>query len=953
MARTWIELGVPKDLAEKLVALGLRRPTKTQAEAIPKLLSTNVDALICAPTGTGKTEAALIPALIKHFRKEKPISILYITPLRALNRDAKERIERVSRAIGSSVEVWHGDTPSSIRKRISENPPSILITTPESLQVVLVNQRVRPLLRNCRCVIIDEAHEIAESERGAELVIGLNRLDVLAKRHVRRIALMAPMGNLDAVANYIFYPHKYMVVDVRYSKIYDIHVDSVLQNAQLRSFLDALYSIPKLIELLKKAISNGVQTLIFVNTRIAAEELGLLLSKHLGNLGVHHGSLSKEVRELVEKKFKMRELKVVVATSSLELGIDVGGVDLVVQVMSPRQVSRLIQRVGRAGHKEEAISKGVVLAPPMLLEVLESAVIAKRAECGQLEAPTFHINPLDVVMHQLIGIALEWGQVRLSHIHKILSASTPFKSLELSKLIEVAELAKEIGFVTIDGEYIAPTKKGELYYKTTTMIVDTRKYRVKDVVGMRNVATLDEEFVVTCNIGDLIILGGKLWRIVDINEESREVLVTPTTVVEEGKPPKWVGENIPVPEEVALEVCRVIEKLCSCNDDACLDTTLSDFKLSDDARKLIKELINDACLLGISTDSLAMEVSIQRSFPYVMLYSCIGSKGSEALAILLLALLDRLFGLKGSYRAHQVGTLVILPRSLTKIEVKELINALLSLKEDEVKELVKSYASSTPIFDWYLLKVAKKMGIISHEVSLREAKRVIEGLKKIQIVKEEALRELITEKIDLEALIRFLNRLKTSRRARVYLVERPTHIAKEIISLSPARIEPTPPVSKSALLSVVLSRLTNRVVKLLCLSCLYTWSINLKLESDSLSLEELKNKRIPCPMCGSLIVTTVDDDEELRSIKSVVKRLRRGVNAKLSDDELKLLEKARRIANLLMDYGLAALIALQGVGIGPENAKRILSRASTLEELVSMIIEREATYLRTKRFWHS
>ncbi len=951
---SWLELGVPNDVAAKLRALGLAKPTLTQRVSIPKILNTDLNVLLCAPTGSGKTEAALIPSLMRCSARPKPISLLYVTPLRALNRDIERRISRVASIFNMTAGVWHGDTPSSKRRKLASSPPNILVTTPESLQVVLVNKSLRKHLRNCQYVIIDEAHEVEESERGVELVVGLRRLDVLAKRRIRRIALTAPHGGLESLAEFLFYPYKYVVIDVGASKRYEILVDSLGSGSRdTRSFLEILYCVPKLVDIIRKYREKRSQVLIFVNTRIAAEELGYILRSHFHDVGVHHGSLSREIRESVESGLRNREINVAIATSSLELGIDIGGIDIVVQVMSPRQVSRLIQRVGRAGHREDAVSSGIVLAPPMLIELLESAVIARRAINGELETPKPHTNSLDALLHQLVGIVIEWGSIDRENAFRLVKSTHPYRDLRREDLEQVIELAEKIGFVaSVEGKLV-PRKRGEIYYRTTTMIVDTSKYRVRDLVEMRSIATLDEEFIATCREGDVLVLSGRLWRLVSIDDESKTVYVEPVARVEEARLPRWVGENIPVSFDVAQEVCSLLENLCSCSTEVCIDSILSRYPLTEDAKRAVKEFIPDICRIHLLTTRISIEVSTARELPYVLIYSCLGSRGSEALALVVSELIRSLLGVRCSYRSHQIGTLVVPSRPLSRSEIRLLLSKLKSLTIEEASSLLIKGLEDSPLFEWYILKVAKKMGLVSRNVSIVEAKRVIEGLKNIDVVKREALRELMTEKIDIDALERFLRKLHSGTKIVVYMVDKPSTIAREIISLAPSTISLGPPVSKQALSSVVLSRLVNRTVRLLCLSCLYTWSINIRLYSEGCStLEELKNRKISCPQCGSLAITVVDDEEELRRARGIVKRIHRG-SSRLCDEELKILDRMRKIANLVMDYGLAALIALQGVGIGPETAKRILSRAKTIEDLVALVLERQRAFLRTRRFWRS
>ncbi len=954
----WISLGVSERIAKVLPSLGLKRPTITQRAAIPKIVGSDRDVLLVAPTGTGKTEAVLIPLLQKCMNNAEPVSILYVTPLRALNRDISARISRIASIIGFSVAVWHGDTTQSQRRRIVSNPPHVLVTTPESLQIVLLHRGLREYLRNCSFVVVDEAQELYTSKRGLELVVALNRLDVLARRHVRRIALSAPVGKAEAIAEFFFYPRPFEIIDVKHAKSYEIEVDTLGPRTNVSSFAEALYVVPRMLEVLRERRSG--QILIFVNTRVAAEELGYLLRNALGSVGVHHGSLSREVRESIEFSLKRGDLRVVIATSSLELGIDVGGVDLVVQVMSPRQAARLVQRVGRAGHREGLVSRGIVLVPPMLLELLEAGVITRKVMNYEIEDLPTYSSALDVALHQLIGIALEWKRPKVEHIHKILVNTKPFSNLDMEDLEKVIGFAKDLRLINIreDGA-VEVTKRGELYYKTTTMIVDTAKYRAKDVLTLKTIATLDEEFVVTCNEGDVVVLGGKLWKIVSVNDESREVLLEPVTRTEALKLPRWVGENIPVSTEVAEEVCRTIEDLCSCTDDSQVDEVLRSLNLSENAIELVKEYLAELCRIRPSLSSVVIEVSTSKTFPYIAVYSCLGTRGSEALALLLSAVVEELVGIRTSYRAHQVCTLIALPRPIDRAELRRVLEYLKKLDLEHAIHIVKRFVTSTPLFDWFVIKVAKKMGLVSHRVSLGEAKRVLPGLKQIDIVREEAFRELEVEKLDFKALEKFLNKLKSpGTRIIVYLVREPSKLVKEVASLTPLSLNVAPPLPRTSLTNIMLRRLSNNIVHLQCLSCCYRWSTNLKSviesfvnDNASTDLEMLRRIEIKCPRCQSKALTMVRDDEESNRLRRVIKLLQRHGLSKLSSDDKAFLDKHRKIASLVMDYGVLALIVLQAVGIGPENAKRILSRARDVNELIDLVIQCQRNYLLTRRFW--
>ncbi|MEW5761008.1 MAG: DEAD/DEAH box helicase, partial [Candidatus Thermoplasmatota archaeon] len=321
-------------LDEKIKAqlknFGIEEPTEAQKKALPKIIE-GKNLLLIAPTGIGKTEAAILPIfnkiiLEKEKRRLEGFFCIYITPLRALNRDLLRRIEDWGNALNITVGVRHGDTAIGERRKQTKKAPEILITTPETLQILLLGKVLRRHLKNVKAVIIDELHELAFDERGAQLSVALERLKELCGEF-QRIGLSATLGNIEEARNYIgncevinVYASKKISVDVLYKENF---------NEQ--------------IELLKSLINRHSHTLIFTNSREGAETLALNLRKIDERIGIHHGSLSKDVRINMEEEFKKGNLKALVCTSSLELGIDIGIIDYVIQFSSPRQVTRLVQ----------------------------------------------------------------------------------------------------------------------------------------------------------------------------------------------------------------------------------------------------------------------------------------------------------------------------------------------------------------------------------------------------------------------------------------------------------------------------------------------------------------------------------------------------------------------------------------------------------------------------------
>jgi ATP-dependent Lhr-like helicase len=336
-----------------------------QRLAIPEILN-GKNTLVIAPTGTGKTECALLP-ILHHLveSKDKGIHALYITPLRALNRDLLNRIEWWCENLEIPVAVRHGDTSSSERAKQSRSPPKFLITTPETLQALFTGKRLREHLKTVKYVIIDELHELLDSKRGVQLALSLERL-VNISGDFQRVALSATIGDPEEAARFIFGNRNYKIISWYKEKKYEIEVLYPKIEKVDEELSKKLGWSPKVswsVRKIKDILDRNRTAIIFVNTREMAE----LLVSRFKNLfpdypiEIHHSSLSREIRERNEKLLREGILKAIVATSSLELGIDIGHVDVVIQYMSPRQACRLLQRVGRAGHKLKEVSKGVII----------------------------------------------------------------------------------------------------------------------------------------------------------------------------------------------------------------------------------------------------------------------------------------------------------------------------------------------------------------------------------------------------------------------------------------------------------------------------------------------------------------------------------------------------------------------------------------------------------------
>ena len=396
-------------------------PTAAQAQAWPAI-ATGEHVLISAPTGSGKTLAAFLYGLDQFLARpsHEQTRLVYVSPLKALSYDVEKNLRAPLRGIGAdlNVAIRTGDTPQKERRDMVKHPPDVLITTPESLYLMLTSQ-ARAIFEGTETVILDEIHAVAQTKRGAHLAITLERLVEVAGRDVQRVGLSATQNPLEEVGRFMVGPtRRATVVDTGMRKPLDlkIHVpvESMVepenmdleldpfkgQEATRKSIWPAMY--PELLKLVREHRS----TLIFVNNRRAAERLALRMNELAGEdiARAHHGSLAREERIVVEEQLKAGELPCLVATSSLELGIDMGAVDLVLQVESPKSVTAGLQRIGRAGHNVGDTSKGRIF-PKFRADLLECAVVAQRMREGKIETTVVPRNPLDVLAQQIVAMS--------------------------------------------------------------------------------------------------------------------------------------------------------------------------------------------------------------------------------------------------------------------------------------------------------------------------------------------------------------------------------------------------------------------------------------------------------------------------------------------------------------------------------------------------------------------
>jgi ATP-dependent helicase Lhr and Lhr-like helicase len=597
-------------------------PTPAQALGWPAI-SSGHNALICAPTGSGKTLAAFLWGIDRLAREKGAaagddeadgspgVRLVYVSPLKALSYDIERNLRAPLAGIGAEVSVGlrTGDTPQRDRQAMLRKPPDILITTPESLYLML-SSRAREILTGVEVVIVDEIHAVAQSKRGAHLALTLERLShrVVAEggEDPQRIGLSATQRPLDRIGEFLVGPRREVeIVDAGRRKELDlkIHVPvedmtepggEVVQPSEdgepnfdgatnPRSIWPAIY--PELLELVREHTS----TIIFVNARRSAERLAKRLNElaneepehelpateHGGHdngkpsgegatvevARAHHGSLAHEERLVVEEMLKSGRLPCLVATSSLELGIDMGAVDLVIQVESPKSVTRGLQRVGRAGHGLGEVSRGRIF-PKFRADLLECAVVAQRMREGEIEETVIPRNPLDVLAQHLVSICAddEWD---VAELEKLLTGAEPFRELSGEQLENVldmldgrypserfAELRPRLAWDRSAGTVRGRKGARQLVVTNAGTIPDRGLYGVHLPDG-RRVGELDEEMVYEARPGQTFLLGATTWRIEDITRD--RVIVTPAPGVP-GAVPFWRGDGVGRPAELGKAI---------------------------------------------------------------------------------------------------------------------------------------------------------------------------------------------------------------------------------------------------------------------------------------------------------------------------------------------------------------------------------------------------------------
>ncbi len=936
------------EMQKFLNAAGIVSFTPIQERAIPTILKGGENVLLLAPTGSGKTEAALLPLLERLHRMKSArdlfgFYILYITPLRALNRDVFKRIQDLCEHLGLTVEVRHGDTTQYARRKQAITPPNLLITTPESLQAILPGKRLRYHLKTVFAVVVDEVHELADSKRGVQLSLGLERLERVAGTRIERIGLSATVGNPEEVGSLLSGKQKARTIWAGYGqREMELRVEMPEPveetNALAKKLAYPLHSTARLNYIVDQ-VSNHESTIVFTNTRSFAEVLGAKM--HLLNppyeFDVHHGSLSKEVRVGAEDRLKAGKSRAIIATSSLELGIDIGQTDLVIQYSSPREVARLLQRSGRSGHGVGGKAKGLVLSTVNLDDVTESGVIVRRARANKVEDAEIPKKSWDVLCHQIAGFLLDEGEVSKEDLLSFLRGAYPYSDVTAEELESLLSFMQTRKLLEQDGGLLKRHARTRVfYYERLSTIPDIRQVPAIDMTTRTSIGVLDEDYV-SANVeaGSVFVIRGRPWTVISVDDETSEVVCAPTTGANTDIP-RWIGEMIPVPYEVASEVAEVW-KTSEERGEGAQKWLRKEYGLADRARRHLIEsvrLAQEALDVIPTVDNLVLE-----DFGTgLVLHAPLGTRANESLGIVIASLLTTRLGFdigveRDPYR--------ILFTSTERIEPETVIEVLKDYNPNQASQILRLAVKNTQNFASRFIHVARRMDVVKRDAKPRgiPVRRLVKSYENTPLF-EETMREVLEEKMDEERMRSVFDRYEAGAlRVHVAKTEHPSHLARLIIE-EKTRFEVMGEISEEdEVLRMMHERLLSKQFRLVCMAGVH-W--------DSVRTVSTMEEDITCPVCGARMIAVLSPSNDLFK-KTLAKRVRGDT---LTKQEQKDYNQGALTAQLVSRYGRKALLVLAGRGIGPRTASRIL-RPGLVErkEILRAIARGEMEYERTRPFW--
>jgi ATP-dependent Lhr-like helicase len=768
--------------------------------------------LISAPTGATKTLTGFLSilnelvGLAESDSLEDKTYAIYISPLKALNNDIfvnlikpLEEIQNLAnKNLGIRVSVRTGDTSQAERAKMLKKAPHILITTPESLAILLTSKRFSEHLSNVNWVIVDEIHSLAESKRGAHLSLSLEGLELLSPDFTR-IGLSATVAPIEEIAKFLVGDRQCLIVDVQFIKNVELKVINTDYDL-VEKWHDSLYS--KVHEM----IQQNKTTLIFTNTRAGTERIVHFLQDkypkyyNKSNIGAHHGSLSKELRFDIESKLREGKLRVIVSSTSLELGIDIGYIDLVILLGSPKSVARTLQRVGRAGHRLHQKARGMFIANDND-ELVECTIIAKNSIEKKIDNIHIPMNPLDVLAQQIIGLVLI-RNFKVADLYQAVKRAYNYKELSYDAFREIIDylLGSYVGLeerhvyakLRLVDDVLKP--KGKLirmiYMTNLGTIPDETAVKVK--VGNLTVGKLDESFLERLKKGDVFVLGGSTYEFRYAKGMTAFVNASvdrPPTV------PSWFSEMLPLSFDIANEIGRfrrlIYDRLKQKAPRKEIIRFIMDFAYaSEDVAARIYEYIEmQFSYLDVPTDKkLVIENYVDKEIHYYVFHSMFGRRVNDALSRAIAYLIS-----KSTHKDIEIGINdnAFYIASSKKIPVSKAVTL---INEGNFRKILGNAIDKTEILKRRFRQCAarsfmilrnykgreKKVGRqqISSQILINAVKRISENFP----ILDEARREVLEDLMDVENAIKVVEKLRSGKiEIRYYTTKMPSPFAFNIV----------------------------------------------------------------------------------------------------------------------------------------------------------------------------
>jgi len=879
-----------------LKEFNFNKPTAPQILAIPLILQRK-NVLIISPTGTGKTEAALLPSFdLIHSYKGKGISLLYITPLRSLNRDLIDRISLWCSKLDLRSAVRHGDTSASERRRQALMPPDILITTPETLQILLISKIMKEHLKNVKILIIDEVHELAEDKRGSQLSIAIQRLRNLSN-NFQIIGLSATVGEPEKLAKFLVGNDEGCEIanasEERKMKIKVFYPSVDEEDFKLSSNLLIYPDVISRLRKIKELSENRKACLVFTNTRTEAEVLGSRLRLLNLNFYVHHSSLSKDSRTFAETSLKTGKIRGIVCTSSLELGIDIGNIDYVIQYNSPRQVTRLVQRIGRSGHFVKGIAEGGII-PANIDSFFESYVIVEDALKGNYEKIDIPEKPLDVLAHQIVGVLIDKNKVSVEELLLTLKKAYPFRNITLNEIEDVISLLENIKPKPLikDGNIIIRASGSLGYYiSNLSMIPDQVQFSVINDKG-EYIGELDESFVAEYGEeGIKFVLKGEVWEITNINEDEK---IVKCKMAEDilGAIPSWVGEEIPVTKEIAIKAANLRNFVYNNLDNySAIRKRINSEIVDEQSLKNVISYLYDAKEkeLELANEEL---ITIEQGDGIVVINSCYGNKINRTLG--------KIIGYLISFERGKGIRLFITPYNIIflskNIDAKIVESSIKEIYLRDIDSLLhRILTKDDSLVRYRFLHVAKRFGIIKHDVSVE--RKILEGLiaaYKNSPIFEETIKEILSKDLDLDGLKNLARKIGKNK-IKIKILNKLSKLSSDLLKFLPEYMShPLQSAQDKFIIELFKTRLLNKPLTVVCTDC---WEY-----IDEILL--LNTNELICPYCNSknIAISKLEFNKMQKIIEKIIKKEK---NRKVRMFENKL----KRIANIIRERGKIAMVA--------------------------------------------